>query len=96
MPDPLRIGSTDWKYRDPVELTTEDGGVYRVTEDWVLDGGPFVGAGVSILQTRHVHLGASFMTGIRFTKSTTDQGLENDLFQDVGWYQWNLEGSIRF
>lgn len=91
-----RIGDTQWKYRDPQEITTDDGGVTRVTDDWVLNGGPFVGAGLSILQTRHLHLGASVMTGISFTASETDKGFTNDLFQDVGWYQWNLEGRIRF
>jgi hypothetical protein len=91
-----RIGSMDWKYREPEEITTPEGGVTRVTEDYVFMGGPFVGAGLSILQTRHLHLGTSVMTGIRFTRGETDQGFVNDVFQDVGWWQWNLEGSFRF
>lgn len=91
-----RITSIGWRYRDPVEITTDGGGVTRIDDDGNLAGGPFVGLGVSILQTRYLHLGTSLMTGIRFTANQTYEGLENDIFKDVGYWQWNLEGSIRF
>jgi len=61
-----------------------------------IDGGPFLGVGVSVLQTRFLHVGASVTAGIRFTRGKTSEDFNNDIFKDVGFYQWNLEGIIRF
>jgi hypothetical protein len=91
-----RFGSIDWKYRDRVEVDQGDGTTKRLVDDGVFDGGFLAGAGLSLLQTRRVHLGVSVMAGPRWPANETHEGLVNDIFKDAGFSQWNLEGSFRF
>lgn len=83
----LRFGEIAWNYRDPS---------LGPSEDYLGEWGPFLGFGVAILQTRHLHLGASVMGGVWFMGDETGEGFNNDVFKDVGYYQVNLKGVILF
>ena len=92
----LGLGAAIWNYTDPVPVTTEEGGTAFVDSD---DLGLYTGAvgiGFSLVQTRHFHLGAGAMTGFRMYATETTEGFSNDLFKDVGYLQWHLEGFFRF
>ena len=56
----------------------------------------FGGLGVSLMQTRHVHLGFQLLGGGRFYAWDTSEGFSNTLFPAAGYVLGRFEGGFRF
>ena len=87
-----RYGWMGFTFRTPVTVE-EDGEERTIDADWLAVFSPRVGVGLSLVQTRHVHIGASVSEGIRLYAGTTHQGFDNDVFPTVGFTQLWVEGS---
>jgi hypothetical protein len=87
----LRVGLFHWDYETAIEVTNEDGSISRIESDDLIVLAPYLGAGISLLQTPRFHLGASAAWGLRLHAEETEEGFVNDVFSDVGFTQLGLE-----
>lgn len=92
----LDLGVMSWSYTHRIEVPAEDGGTVFISGDDLFVITPSIGLGMSVVQTKVVHLGASLSYGVRFPVGKTFRGFENDLFQNVGEFKLKLEASIFF
>ena len=74
---------------------TEDGRPKTLRDDRINYFSCFGGAGMSLLQTRYVHVGGNVVGGVRFYGWHTDSGLENNLLETTGFMKALLEISFR-
>ena len=92
----LDLGVMSWSYTNPIEAPAEDGGTVFISDDDLFVITPRIGLGISLVQTKVVHLGAGLSYGVRFPVGKTFREFENDLFKDVGEFKLKLEASIFF
>ena len=90
----LGTGTLFWDYAKPVTIT-EDGKSKTIDSDRVNYFSLFGGAGMSLVQTKYVHLGGNLIGGVRFYGWTTGSGLENDIIKPTGYAKALLELSFR-
>ena len=90
----LGTGTLFWDYAKPVTIT-EDGKSKTIDSDRVNYFSLFGGAGMSLVQTKYMHLGGNLIGGVRFYGWTTGSGLENDIIKPTGYAKALLELSFR-
>lgn len=82
----LGTGTLFWTYARPVEVI-ENGAARMVEDDRINHFSFCTGLGMSLLQTRHLHVGGNLVGGVRFYGRHTDAGLKNDLLPTTGYAQ---------
>lgn len=87
-------GTLFWDYARPVTVI-EDGQPRQLGDDRINYFSFFGGAGMSLLQTRYVHVGGNLSGGVRFYGRHTESGLKNDLFKTTGYVRALIELSFR-
>ncbi len=92
----IRWGMMRWSYTNEFEVPNEDGGTDTISSDSVEMWTYFAGLGISLLQTKVVHLGACATAGFRASKDMTFQDFDNDVFKDVGETRLSLVACIIF
>ncbi len=92
----LRLGGMSWSYTNPITVPDGSGGFEDLSSDTVGLLVPYIGIGVSLLQTKSVHFGVNFTLGGRLTGNKTVEDFENDVFQNVAEYKLNFEASFFF
>jgi hypothetical protein len=78
------------------EILIEDDATRRVTSDELFYFSPYVGMGTSLVQTRHLHLGAQLIGRGRLYGEHTQEGLANDLFKDGAFVLLLFETTLVF
>lgn len=91
----LRFGTLFWVYDRPIPVV--ESGVNRtIDSDHINHFSVFGGFGVSLMQTRHVHLGFQVLGGGRFYSWDTSEGFSNTLFPPAGYLLGRFETGFRF
>ncbi len=90
----IGTGTLFWNYAKPVTVM-ENGAQKTISDDRLNYFSLFGGAGVSLLQTRYVHIGGNLIGGARFYGWHTSSGLENDILKTTGYLKALLEFSLR-
>ena len=90
-----RIGTLFWDLAKPITVT-ENGQDKIIKNDWVNFMSFYGGAGVSLMQIRHLHLGLNVTGGIKIYGWQTNQGFSNDLLPATGFFQTTVETTYRF
>jgi hypothetical protein len=90
----LGTGTLFWDYAKPVTVT-ENGAPKTLTEDRINYFSFFGGAGMSLMQTRFVHVGGNLSGGVRFYGRHTESGLKNDMLKTTGYFKALIELSFR-
>ncbi len=88
-------GTLFWSYATPV-LVEEDGELKKVDTDQLNHFSLFGGAGISLVQTRHLHVGTNLVGGVRFYGWHTGSGLRNDMLKTTGFFRVAVEAQIQF
>jgi len=91
----MRAGQLYWTYANPV-VVVDSQGTETINNDAVWLGVPYLGLGLSPVQTETTHFGLNLTYGGRFSYSETTQGFENDVFKDVGELKLNVEAGVFF
>lgn len=91
----VRFGTLFWDYAKPVPVF-EDGERRDVKDDQINHFSIYGGFGFGLVQTRHLHLGAMTMSGVRFYSWDTKNGFSNTLFAPAGFVQGRLEAAVKF
>jgi len=90
----LGTGTLFWDYARPVTVI-EDGVPKPLGDDQINYFSFFGGAGMSLMQTRYVHLGGNLVGGVRFYGRHTDSGLKNDMLKTTGYFKALIELTFR-
>jgi hypothetical protein len=90
----LGTGTLFWDYARPVTVT-ENGAPRTLSDDRINYFSFFGGAGMSLMQTRFLHLGGNLSGGVRFYGRHTGSGLKNDLLKTTGYFKALIELSFR-
>ena len=90
-----RIGTLFWDLARPITVT-ENGDPKIVKSDWVNFVSFYGGAGVSLMQIRHMHVGLNVTGGVKIYGWQTNQGFSNDLLPATGFVQTAVETTYRF
>jgi hypothetical protein len=90
----IGTGTLFWDYARPVTVT-ENGADKTLTEDQLNYFSFFGGAGMSLMQTRWLHLGANLSGGVRFYGRHSESGLKNDMLKTTGYFKALIELSFR-
>ena len=88
-------GTLFWFYQTPV-LVEEDGELKKVEDDRLNHFSFYGGAGLSLVQTRHLHMGVNLVGGVRFYGWHTGAGLRNDMLKTTGFVRTAVEVQYRF
>jgi hypothetical protein len=91
----VRFGTLFWSFRKDIHVVV-DGENRSIGNDFVNWWAFYAGAGASLIQTRHFHLGVNVVGGVRLYDDRTFEGLQNDLFPSTGFSQIGLEATIGF
>ena len=87
-------GTLFWDYAKPVTVI-ENGAPRTLGGDQLNYFSVFGGAGISLLQTRYVHVGGNLIGGARFYGWHTRSGLENNMLKTTGFVKALVELSFR-
>ncbi len=90
----LGTGTLFWDYGRPVTVM-EDGAPKTLDGDRLNHFSFFGGAGISLLQTRYLHLGGNLTGGVRIYGWHTGSGLKNDLLKPTGFARLMIEASYK-
>jgi hypothetical protein len=90
-----RLGTLFWNLARPITVT-ENGEPKIVKDDWVNFVSFYGGAGVSLMQIRHLHVGLNMTGGVKIYDYQTKQGFSNDLLPATGFVQTTVETTYRF
>lgn len=90
----LRAGTMFWEFARPVTIR-EDGEDRTVTSDRIDHMSFYGGLGLSLVQLRHVYVGATLFGGARLYAVESSNGFSNTLFPDVGFVQLRVEAGYR-
>ena len=90
----VTIGTLFWDYNHPVSIV-EDTGPRQVSTDYINHFSLYGGAGMSLAQFRHIHVGSNLTGGVRFYENQSSNGFGNTLFPSAGFVQMRFEFSIR-
>ncbi len=70
-----------WQYKNPI-LYDDGYDVYEIGHDNLQYITPFLGVGLNLVQTRHFLIGTELSGGYKFYKWNTEEGFDNDVFDD--------------
>jgi hypothetical protein len=88
----FKTGWLFWEYPDPEAMPVQAGTEKPTARDAVGAITPYLGLGVSFLQTKRAHLGVNISVGYRATKETTELEFDNNIFYPpVAEYKLNFE-----
>ena len=87
-------GTLFWDYGKPVTVI-ENGAPRTLGDDRINYFSFFGGAGMSLVQTRFLHLGGNLSGGVRFYGRHAESGLKNDLLKTTGYFKALIELSFR-
>jgi len=90
----LGTGTLFWDYAKPVTVI-EDGAPRTLDGDRINYFSLFGGAGMSLLQTRHLHVGGNLTGGVRLYGRHTGSGLKNDMLRTTGYAKALIDVSFR-
>ena len=90
----LGTGTLFWDYAKPVTVT-ENGAPRTLGDDRVNYFSFFGGAGMSLMQTRFLHVGGNVSGGVRLYGRQTQSGLKNDMLKTTGYFKALIELSFR-
>jgi len=90
----LGTGTLFWDYAKPVTVI-EDGEPKTLSDDRLNYFSLFGGVGMSLIQTRYVHIGGSLLGGARFYGWHTSSGLENNILKTTGYGKALFEVAFR-
>jgi len=90
----MSIGTLFWDYNQPVTIL-EDTGTRQVSTDYINHFSFYGGAGMSVMQIRHVHVGSNLTGGVRFYEDNSSNGFSNTLFPSAGFVLLRFELSYR-
>jgi len=91
----FKTGLLFWEYPDPEAMPVQTGTEKPTTRDAVGVITPYLGLGVSFLQTKRVHLGVNISVGYRVTREMTELEFDNNIFYSpVVEYKLNFEVKI--
>lgn len=90
----VRFGTLFWKFARPIPVT-EDGQTRTIDSDRVGYFSLYGGAGLALMQLRHVQFGGHVTAGVRLYSWQTKAGFSNDLFPATGFVQVMIETSYR-
>ncbi len=88
-------GTLFWFYQTPI-LVEEDGALKKVEDDRLNHFSFYGGAGLSLVQTSHLHMGVNVVGGVRFYGWHTGAGLRNDMLKTTGFVRTAVEVQYRF
>jgi len=89
----LRWGELMWDYRNPIHVQGESD---PISGDQVQLWSPYIGAGISLMQTDLIHIGIRGAVGLRLPYGITEEGFDNDVFPFAGFQQIGLDLSFMF
>ena len=91
----FRVGRLAWRYLNEIQIETS--GLLRdVRDDSIWHYSSYLGVALTFLNTRHLDLGVTALTGWRFYGKESREGLENDLFLQAHYNELRLETSVGF
>jgi hypothetical protein len=90
----LGTGTLFWNYATPVTVI-ENGAPRTLTDDQINYFLVFGGAGMSLMQTRFLHLGGYVSGGVRFYGHHAESGLQNDMLKTTGYFKALIELTFR-
>lgn len=90
----LGTGTMFWNYAQRIPVV-KDGQATTVGDDHINHFDFFTGAGMSILQVRHLHVGGNLVGGVRIYGWHTYNGFENDELPTTGFARVLLEFEFR-
>jgi hypothetical protein len=90
----LGTGTLFWDYAKPVTVT-ENGADKTLADDRINYFSCFAGAGMSLMQTRFLHVGGNLSGGVRFYGWHTGSGLKNDMLKTTGYLKALIELTFR-
>lgn len=90
----IGMGALFWDYAKPVTVV-ENGARKTLTDDRINYYSLYGGAGISLLQTRYVHVGGNLIGGTRLYGDHTGSGLQNNLLKTTGFVRAMIEVSFR-
>jgi len=93
----FKTGWLFWEYPDPEAMPVMEGTEKPTTRDMVGSIVSYLGFGVSILQTKRVHLGMNLTAGLRVTPAKTELDFDNNIFYSpVAEFRLNFEVKFPF
>jgi hypothetical protein len=90
----LGTGTLFWDYASPVTVIENDA-PRTLSADQINYYSCFAGAGMSLMQTRFLHVGGNLSGGVRFYGWHTKSGLKNDMLRTTGYFKVLIELSFR-
>jgi hypothetical protein len=90
----VRFGTLFWDYRKAVSVIA-DGRNKTISDDYLNYFAFYGGAGLSLVQARHLHAGLHLTGGVRAYGGTTFEGFQNTLFPATGYTQLAVEVTYR-
>lgn len=87
-------GTVFWDYAGPVPVV-KDGVATTVADDRINHFDVFTGVGASLMQTRHLHVGACLNGGVRFYGWHTYNGFDNNELPTTGFARVLVEINYR-
>ena len=91
----FRVGRLAWRYLNEIQIESS-GQLRDVRDDSIWHYSSHLGVALTFLNTRHLDLGVTALTGWRFYGKESREGLENDLFLQDRYNELRLETSIGF
>jgi hypothetical protein len=91
----VRVGHLTWRYLNPIQLETPEL-LWTVYDDALWDYSPYLGIATTLVNTHHVELGVTALTGYRYYATESHQGLTNDLFPDTSFREIRFESRVVF
>jgi len=91
----FRAGHLTWRYLNPIQLETPEL-IWTVSDDAIWHYSPYLGIATTFVNTRHVDLGITALTGVRYYATESREGLTNDLFPDTQFRELRFEARVVF
>ncbi|MGH7729831.1 MAG: hypothetical protein ACRENJ_01105 [Candidatus Eiseniibacteriota bacterium] len=89
----FRVGRLAWRYLNEIQI--ESGGVLRdVRDDNLWHYSSSLGVALTFMRVRHLDLGVTALTGWRFYRGESGEGLTNDLFLQDRYNELRLETRV--
>jgi hypothetical protein len=92
----LRLGILTFRYKNPILVDDGFGDIDTIHGDNIKYLAPFLGFGVTLMQTRFVHVGGNLTGGYKFYEGITGEGFSNDVLDDEFFAQVMLNLTLVF
>lgn len=91
----FRFGTLFWDFARPITVI-ENGQPKQIAYDQMNYVSFYGGAGLSLMQIRHTHVGLNLTGGIKIYDDQTKEGFSNDLLPAAGFFQTTIEATYKF